>query len=264
MEATSIIRLSKDKDNPFVMVDRAIADDSSLSFAARGMMLYLLSKPDNWTVRMGDLANSSQSEGMQAVRSIFKELEISRYVTREKTRSADGRWAWETTVHESPTIYGLTAHGSTTHGQPAHILSTNRSKKRREDAKNASSQAKPAGVPKVKRKLSPEQQEHNAQKKAIQEYFEQRTNLKIPRRGTSASIGKLWWNPVREICELADWNLDAAKKLVNQALAKLEDMTVSDPNSILKTARAIAAKQGRARASPGVTIAPGVLKLPVG
>lgn len=253
---SNIVRVAKSKDNPFVMVDRAIANDSSLSYAARGMMLYLLSKPDNWTVRMGDLANSSDAEGMHAIRSIFKELEASGHVTREKTREPNGRWAWETTVHERPTICDQAVHGRTIDGQAAYIISTDSTKN---DA-NASA-TPPLGE---KKPRTPQQRERAAQKKALRQYFESKTGLKIPTKGKKQGIARLWWNPAHEICELAGWDLSAAKKLVDAALAKLENMTVSNPNSILKTARAIAAKRGRPRASPGVTIAPGVMKLPVG
>jgi hypothetical protein len=45
---SSIIRVEHDRNKPYFVMSRALAEDSNLSFAARGMMAYLLAKPDNW------------------------------------------------------------------------------------------------------------------------------------------------------------------------------------------------------------------------
>src|SRR5258707_13097107 len=42
-----IIRASR-KNQPYVMISRTTAQDSTLSWAARGVLAYLLSKPDDW------------------------------------------------------------------------------------------------------------------------------------------------------------------------------------------------------------------------
>jgi len=52
-----IVRISKSKYTPYVMLDKRLTENNELSYGARGMMAYLLSKPDNWQVRMADLEN---------------------------------------------------------------------------------------------------------------------------------------------------------------------------------------------------------------
>lgn len=48
--------------------------DKRLSFKARGILYYLLSKPDNWKGQLYDIVNQSEQDGIKAVRSAMKEL----------------------------------------------------------------------------------------------------------------------------------------------------------------------------------------------
>jgi hypothetical protein len=88
---------------------------------------------------------------------------------------------------------------------------------------------------------TPEARRQNAVRKAVREHFELRTNLKLPTSGARKGIASQWWNPIREVCELSGYDLEKAKKLVDESLSRLEGLTVSDPHSIIKTARAVAA-----------------------
>jgi len=45
----SIIRAPRPEAN-FYMLNKAISDDPRLSWAARGLLIYLLGKPDHWKV----------------------------------------------------------------------------------------------------------------------------------------------------------------------------------------------------------------------
>lgn len=62
---------------------RATAQDETLSFAARGMLAYLLSKPSDWQVQIDDL---QQECGRDKVYGLIKELMQSRYVERKISR----------------------------------------------------------------------------------------------------------------------------------------------------------------------------------
>jgi hypothetical protein len=95
----------------------------------------------------------------------------------------------------------------------------------------------------------------------LTEHFEQKTGLQCPVKGSAKGIGSLWWNPVREMLEAYDWDIAAATRLMDDALARLEGMTVADPNSLLKTYRALRAEERRrgtlkTRAPDGVFILP--------
>lgn len=97
----SIIRIEHDTNRPYFVMNRALAENDCLSYAARGLMCYLLAKPDDWEVRVGDLINKSPG-GIRHVRAILKELEAHGYLKRTRRKMINGRFAWSTTVYESP------------------------------------------------------------------------------------------------------------------------------------------------------------------
>ncbi|MCU5830256.1 replication protein, partial [Clostridioides difficile] len=45
-----IIRVSKDKDNPYVVLNKTCLEDVKLSWQAKGLHSYLISKPDHWKI----------------------------------------------------------------------------------------------------------------------------------------------------------------------------------------------------------------------
>jgi len=101
---TTIIRVAKNRDHPYVMLDRRLAEDPSLSWKAKGLMAYMLSRPDDWQIRVTDLVRRSP-DGESAVRSGLRELEQHGYIVRKRRHdAATGRFTGITlTVHESPT-----------------------------------------------------------------------------------------------------------------------------------------------------------------
>lgn len=102
-----------------------------------------------------------------------------------------------------------------------------------------------ASPPRRARAASPEERQHRAVRAAVREFFEAESGLTIPSAGKTRHLGALWWAPIREICELNDYDLGAAKDTVKTALDRLRGKTVSDPNSILKTARAVVGERKR-------------------
>jgi hypothetical protein len=83
-------------------------------------------------------------------------------------------------------------------------------------------------------------------------HFLTKTGLPAPKAKTQGEIKacqKLWWGPAKEIYELANQDIDKAKALIDKALERLRDVTVSDLNSIIKTVRAVSAKQAGAQYS---------------
>lgn len=97
-----IIRTRHDKNNPYFMLNRSASEDKRLSFKAVGIHTYLMSKPDNWTVRETDLAARHQ-EGATACRSGLKELREAGYIESVTNRDEKGRIeSRETIIHETP------------------------------------------------------------------------------------------------------------------------------------------------------------------
>jgi hypothetical protein len=50
------------------------ARDQRLSYKARGILYYLLTKPEGWKGQLYDLVQQSNEDGIKAIRSALKEL----------------------------------------------------------------------------------------------------------------------------------------------------------------------------------------------
>lgn len=85
----------------YAAVDRRTVNDSALSFRARGLLVWLLDKPDDWETSVERLA-SQTTEGEFAITSACRELERAGYLARTKTRGEDGRWHGEWLIQERP------------------------------------------------------------------------------------------------------------------------------------------------------------------
>ncbi|MBS4931766.1 MAG: hypothetical protein KH020_10685 [Clostridiales bacterium] len=97
-----VIRVKKRPSN-FVMMDKTFLEDERLSFKAKGILAYLLSKPDDWKVIVGNLVNSSK-DGKASVYAGLKELKECGYYEKVPIRNEQGTRIirWESTVYEVP------------------------------------------------------------------------------------------------------------------------------------------------------------------
>ena len=130
----SILRVSKNKDNPYVMIDKRAINDDRLSWKAKGILSYCLSMPDDWTFYVSELVKHA-IDGISSLRAGLKELEDAGYITKEQTRDITGKIAgFEWIVYESPTISRLSTYGKPTYGK-SHATnkdSTNKNKKNKD------------------------------------------------------------------------------------------------------------------------------------
>lgn len=74
----------------FTAVDNGLINDPTLSAKAKGILIYLLSKPDNWRPIAKDITNH-MLEGETAIRSGMKELEQQGYLKLVATQGEGGR-----------------------------------------------------------------------------------------------------------------------------------------------------------------------------
>jgi len=143
-----------ERKNKFTVVSNAALEDSRLSFRAKGILVFILSKPDKWQVSERHLAEQGP-DGRSAVASALTELEQAGYLRRTRTRQQDGTFAWESMIFDEPqpvdepelvaetqperaaevdhsdppgsqrsTMAGKTGHGLTVRGKPSHIVNT--------------------------------------------------------------------------------------------------------------------------------------------
>ena len=94
-----IIRVSKKANGKFAQVDNRYLQSPLLSLKAKGLLTYLLSKPDNWNIRLSELQKNN-ADGRDAIRSTFKELEKYGYMKRVVTRDKLGKFHTDYTVYE--------------------------------------------------------------------------------------------------------------------------------------------------------------------
>lgn len=131
----SIYRIKRDRDNPYVMVNKAWVNDPGLSAKAKGILLYLLSKPDDWSVRESDII-AHMRDGRDSVRAGLRELIALGYIVRSSIREVTGRYlSNEYDVFENPTAATLpSADGKPVAGKPhtTNIELTNTRNKNRE------------------------------------------------------------------------------------------------------------------------------------
>lgn len=101
-DSKTVVRTEHNKDNPYVMMDRSIFDNKKLSFKAKGLLGYLLSRPDNWRVIVGDLVNHA-TDGKESVRTAMDELKRHGYMRLEKRNNDQtGLFEWTYIVYEKP------------------------------------------------------------------------------------------------------------------------------------------------------------------
>ena len=97
----TIFRTHKRKDDPFVRVDKDLVNDERLGWDTRGLLIYLLGKPDDWTVRMSDLLKSGPAK-LTAMRRMINEAIEYGYMERTRHTTNGGRFVWVTNVYEYP------------------------------------------------------------------------------------------------------------------------------------------------------------------
>lgn len=84
----------------FTVIPNEAIDDERMSFRARGLLAYLLSRPDGWTTSAERLA-SVATEGRDAVRTALREIEDAGYLRRTVSR-VGGRFASDWQVVDEP------------------------------------------------------------------------------------------------------------------------------------------------------------------
>ena len=89
-----------EKHSHYVAIRNETLEDTRLSWAARGLLAYLLTKPPSWEVHAQHLIQQGPA-GRDAVYAILRELESAGYLTKEPSRQG-GKYAgtdwvvWET------------------------------------------------------------------------------------------------------------------------------------------------------------------------
>lgn len=105
-------RVIKESGN-FVTVHKDFIHDSNITFKAKGILLYLLSRPDDWQIYESEIIKHTK-DGKDSLKTGIKELEVAGYIERKRIRNDQGQLKeYEYTVYEQPNQSGLSNVGKT-------------------------------------------------------------------------------------------------------------------------------------------------------
>lgn len=134
-----IRRAPHDQENPFAQISREMLQDKHLSYEARGLLGYLLSKSGNWELRVSDL--QIPGAGRDKVYRILNELQKCGYIGgRTKYQDEKGYWQWTPyDVYETRDLNPFTENPYTDkpntgdpHTENTEIYKTKKTKERKE------------------------------------------------------------------------------------------------------------------------------------
>lgn len=87
------------RNQNFTVIYQEVAQHESMSMEARGLLLFMLSLPENWDYHKSWLEDQCPGWGRDKLAKVLKELEEKGYLIRTPKRSEDGKklsgWDWE-------------------------------------------------------------------------------------------------------------------------------------------------------------------------
>jgi hypothetical protein len=94
-----MIRVEKNSLNPFVMLNKEFLNNPALSLKAKGLLSYLLSKPDDWQIYTIELQKHF-TDGKSSITTAIKELIKKGYIKRTQSRENGKFGSYEYIVYE--------------------------------------------------------------------------------------------------------------------------------------------------------------------
>ena len=98
----AIYRVVKDKDNNYIMMNKCAIYDNDLSFKAKGILTYCLSRPDDWEFHDNEIIRHAK-DGIDSTRTGIKELIDAKYIRKITSRDEKGKFLRNTyEIYEKP------------------------------------------------------------------------------------------------------------------------------------------------------------------
>jgi len=96
-----ILRITHNRDNPYVVLNKEFLNNRGLSLRAKGLLCCLLALPDDWRINLRELSCRSK-DGATSIRNAVGELIRNGYIVRRQDRK-NGRFrSVDYDVRESP------------------------------------------------------------------------------------------------------------------------------------------------------------------
>lgn len=99
MESRSIVRVEKNKD--YTVINNTSIQDTRLSWKAKAIHVFMLSKPDDWTFYNEEMQQWAK-DGKDSFTAGLRELQKYGYVKKERRRVEGGKFDYVTIVYEVP------------------------------------------------------------------------------------------------------------------------------------------------------------------
>jgi len=98
--AQSIIRCKHNRVNPYVQINKNAIWDQNLSLNAVGLLVRILSRPDNWVFKVSEIIKHSK-EGKQVIYNTINELISNGYALRfqHRIKNSNNHWEWGKTEY---------------------------------------------------------------------------------------------------------------------------------------------------------------------
>lgn len=200
----TVIRISK-HERAFLTVANATVQDARLSWEARGLLVYLLSLPGDWEIRVSHLISQGNA-GRDAVRRMLRELQEFGYASgigrMSQERGQRGRFGQnEIRVYETPSLNPFHSGGNSP------------------SPENPSTVDSPSAVPPSPDSPSPENpstyKEQNLQKTQRTNHTQQQTGL----RAVGAQLADV------VVCEGSKFSLEDCRRYADNLHASGQGVT---------------------------------------
>ena len=90
----------------FTTISNYLIYSPDLSFKAKGLLIYMISRPENWIFYETEIAKNSR-DGLSGIRSGIKELITQGYIVRHRIRLKDGTFKGsEYWIYDTPGEHG--------------------------------------------------------------------------------------------------------------------------------------------------------------
>lgn len=99
MESKNIVRVEKNKD--YTIINNTSIQDTRLSWKAKAIHVFMLSKPDDWTFYNEEMQQWAK-DGKDSFTAGLRELQKYGYVKKERRRVEGGKFDYVTIVYEVP------------------------------------------------------------------------------------------------------------------------------------------------------------------
>ena len=198
-----IIKTKYKTHDPFVRLAKSIVDDPNLSWKAKGILSYCMSKPDDWTIRVKEMQRHA-TDGSDSLRSGISELVEAGYCQTLQLVDGEGKFiGYQYTFADTPmfSVSGKSVSGKSVNGKPDPT--------KKEDTKIISKDITPSP-----KKVYEGRPKNVPMSEIIAILLNERPSKKFVRKAkygaTEKGVAKFWrlngkaTEPFRELCRLIE------------------------------------------------------------